>query len=443
MTKIDIAGLKIDAISKAELLKRISERLDANQKTFITTPYSEFLYRILWSPGDLKNLNQADYAVADGIGILWAAKYFSLPLKANAYWLKVLQAAWQAFYSLLMIVFAPRLLRTILPEKIVGADLVWDLAGLAEKTGRSVYFLGGFGDTPHLAAEKLAKTYPKLKLAGYSSKNPGDLSILSDLIAAKPDLLFVAFGPIIQERWIAENLSKIPCLLAIGLGGTFDYLAGKKPLPPKIIRYSGLEWLWRLFTQRGRAVRIWQATWGTVSMCVKHKIFSTLPYRQNVVSVIINPDGKVFIGRFNPAHPIKKIFPLSGEKNFLSRWQFPQGGVEPGENLVEAARREAREETGIKNLEFLKISEQDFTYQWPADHALFTSPRFLYRGQKQQLVYFKFTGQEKEVGIDHKEFVEFRWARPEELAGTLHEAKAGLVNIALRDLKEMSEKGII
>ena len=443
MKKVDIAGLKIDSITKPELLEQLALRLTTGQKTFLTTPYSEFLYRILWSPKDLAVLNQADYAVADGIGIIWAAKYFSSPLTAKNYWLKILQACWQALWTLGLALVAPARLKTVIPEKIVGADLVWDLARLAEKTQRSIYLLGGFGDTPKKAAEKLKAQFPNLKIAGYSAKNPDDPSIQSDLLVARPDILLVAFGPLKQERWIAENFAHLPTGLAVGLGGTFDYLAGKKPLPPKFIRNSGLEWLWRLFTQKGRTARIWNATWGMVSMCISQKIFSTLPYRENVVSVITNPDGDVFIGRFNPNHPAKKVFPLSGENNFTGRWQFPQGGIEPGENLVEAARREAYEETGIRDLELLGESQNTFSYQWPADHALFTPARFRYRGQRQRLVYFRFTGKDSEIKIDQNEFVDFRWAKPENLKQALHPSKTALAEIALQDLKKLQKKTII
>lgn len=443
MKKVDIAGLKIDSITKPELLEQLSHRLATGQKTFLTTPYSEFLYRILWSPKDLAVLNQADYAVADGIGIIWAAKYFSIPLTAKNYWLKIFQACWQALWTLGLALLRPARLKTVVPEKIVGADLVWDLAGLAEKTQRSLYLLGGFGNTPRKAADKLLARFPGLHIAGCSAKNPDDFSIKPDLLAARPDILLVAFGPLKQEQWIAENLPDLPVGLAVGLGGTFDYLAGEKPLPPKFIRNSGLEWLWRLLTQKGRAGRIWNATWGMVSMCVSQKIFSTLPYRENVVSVITNPEGKVFIGRFNPNHPAKKVFPLSGENSFSGRWQFPQGGIEPGESLVAAARREAREETGIRSLELLGESTETFSYQWPADHALFTPARFRYRGQRQHLVYFQFAGKDSDIKIDQNEFVDFRWAEPETLRQALHPSKAGLAEIALQDLKKLGKKAII
>jgi len=446
MTKIDIAGLEIDAITRTDLLKKTEARLKAGTQTFITTPYSEFLYHILWSPKSLKFLNLADFAVADGIGIMWAAKFFSLPLTAKKFWHKILQAWWQAFYTLLFILVSPSQIKKIIPEKIVGAELVWDLADLAAKNNWSIFLLGGFGDTPRLAAEKLKEHCKKIYGLGlnvhFSNKHPGDLSVLEEIAQAKPDMLFVAYGPIVQEKWIAEHVLNLPVKLAIGLGGTFDYLAGIKPMPPKFIRHSGLEWLWRLFTQKGRGQRIWNATWRTVKMSLHYKIFSSLPYRQNVVSVIFNPQHEIFVGKFNPNHPAKDVFPLSGDKNFIGRWQFPQGGIEQGEELVEAGRRECLEETGMAGLSFIKASPNIFRYQWPSDHKLITGPRFRYRGQEQHLLYFKFDGQ-GEIHLDQDEFIDYKWVSPEQLKNVLHESKWELMKIVLDDLKEMREKAII
>ena len=170
MDKIDIAGLKIDALTKARLLDAITARAKAGQKTFLTTAYSEFLYQELKDQGVLEMLNQADIAVADGMGIFWANKFLSTPLTFKNYWLKILQAIWQAFWTLSLIIFKPSALKKTIPEKIVGADLIWDLAKLASENNFSIYLLGGFGNTPETAANILAdfcsKTY-NLQLTTY------------------------------------------------------------------------------------------------------------------------------------------------------------------------------------------------------------------------------------------------------------------------------------
>ena len=287
MVKIDVAGLKIDSLPKQELLRQILERLKSNQKTFLTTPYSEFLYHGLRDRGILTILNSADFAVPDGIGILWAAKYLQLSLTAKSHTGKIIQSFWQIVYTGAAILLRPNFIRQqTLQKKIPGSELIWDIAELAAREGLSLYLLGGFGDTPKIAANKLQlrvdnfRTYAKhqqLKIAGWSNKNPGDQSIIADIQKAKPDILLVAFGPLRQEQWIADHKDQLPARLFIGLGGTFDYLAGTKIAPPTWVRSVGLEWLYRLLTQPKRIGRIWDATVGLVSEVWHYKLLKNLP----------------------------------------------------------------------------------------------------------------------------------------------------------------------
>ena len=162
MDKIDVAGLKVDAITKKQLLDGILGRLKNNQRTFIITPYSEFLYNGLRDSKILAIFNQADFSVPDGIGMFWAAKFLQIPLTAKTYYGKIFQAFWQAKYSLAAIIFNRRWIKSAFPEKIVGADLIWDLTKLAAENNKSIYLLGGFGDTSKIAAEKLENYIKKM-----------------------------------------------------------------------------------------------------------------------------------------------------------------------------------------------------------------------------------------------------------------------------------------
>ncbi|MFA6197617.1 MAG: WecB/TagA/CpsF family glycosyltransferase [Patescibacteria group bacterium] len=270
---INLAGLKITAESKTVILRQISERLQQGYKTFITTPYSEFLLAARRDPKVLDTLNRSDIAIADGIGVIWAAKYLSLRLTARSRWLRFIQAIWQMKYTGASILLKPRYVYSIIPEKIVGADFAWDLAGLAEKNNWSVYLLGGFDDTSARVAEIFRRRYPKLTVHE-SNKNPENKTSLEDIKAVKPDILMVAYGPIRQEQWIVDNWAILPVKAAIGLGGTFDYIAGKRSNPPRLVRYTGLEWLFRLFTQPKRAKRIYRATFGLIGEMIRYKLTS-------------------------------------------------------------------------------------------------------------------------------------------------------------------------
>jgi N-acetylglucosaminyldiphosphoundecaprenol N-acetyl-beta-D-mannosaminyltransferase len=268
---ITVAGLNITTAQRTAVLANLEQRLRQGIKTLITTPYSEFLFAARKDHSVLSLLNRADIAIADGIGIIWAAKYLSLRLRYRSRLLRFLQAVWQMKYSGAAILFRPRWLTSVIPEKIVGADFAWDLASLAERNGWSVYLLGGFGDITAQTATQLRERFPKLTVL-YSNKNPDDISALGDIQQARPDILMVAYGPIRQERWIIDHWANLPVQAAIGLGGTFDYIAGKQANPPRILRYTGLEWLFRLFTQPKRAKRIYRATIGLIGEMIRYKL---------------------------------------------------------------------------------------------------------------------------------------------------------------------------
>ncbi len=433
MDCIDIAGLKVNNITKRIFLETVTERLRTGQKTFVITPYSEFLYRALRSQHILELLNTADISIPDGVGILLAAKFLSLPAAEGGYYKKFLQTMWQLFYSSAAVLLNPAWIKTVIPEKIAGADVTWDLCKLAAQEQKSVYLLGGFGDTPKLAARKLTDQYPNLNIVGYSNKHPHDPSIMTDIAATKPDMIFVAFGPIRQEEWIAQHLHNLPATLAIGVGGTFDYIAGKRALPPAFIRRIGLEWLWRLVTQPYRVKRIWQATAGLSWLLIKYKFFSTLPYRQNAMSFILNKDNQVFIARFNPDNKFIKKFGQSprGTDDF---WQLPQGGIEEGERPVDGARREVFEETGMKSLELLKISDHVYRYSWSTARKLPLHSKFKHRGQEQKIFFFRFTGEESEIKLDQEEFVEYKWVPIDKLLTSIHPQKRPVTELALSDM---------
>ena len=89
---ITIGPIKISAISKAEFLAEVKRRVSSDEQTFVTTPYSEFLYAALRS-GEVRDLlAKADIAIADGIGIFWAERFLSKPLAAKSHYGKIVEA---------------------------------------------------------------------------------------------------------------------------------------------------------------------------------------------------------------------------------------------------------------------------------------------------------------------------------------------------------------
>ena len=287
--KISLLGVNINAQTKIQILGQIANLLNNNRPIFITTPYSEMIVRSQKDKEFRDILNSADFALPDGIGILWAARYSLLATHYS------LLNVWYLIVSLASIIFYPKYVHSPIPERISGSDFIWDLARLAADRGYSIFLLGGFDDTPALAAQKLKSKFPNLKIAGISAElsfprrresssrienNSGSprpesgmtQKIINQINSSSADFLFVALGPVVQEKWIYENLPNLRCRLAIGLGGTFDYLTGKRLPAPQIWANLGLEWLWRLLTQPWRLLRISRGVLGLIWYAFKGKM---------------------------------------------------------------------------------------------------------------------------------------------------------------------------
>jgi len=131
------------------------------------------------------------------------------------------------------------------------------------------------------AAETLRKKFPRLRIVGAESGGQNvDPSVPSPVLtriqAAQPSVLFVAFGHGKQERWIARHLAKLSSVkVAVGVGGSFDYLAQVVPRAPLEWRSLGLEWLYRLIRQPRRWKRIYRAI----------IVFSLLVLKQRIASL--------------------------------------------------------------------------------------------------------------------------------------------------------------
>ena len=121
-----------------------------------------------------------------------------------------------------------------------------------------------------------------------------------------------------------------------------------------------------------------------------------LPFRLGVGVVVLNKENKVFVGK--------------RKDNPVNKWQMPQGGVDNGEDLVGAMKRELSEETGIKNIKILKEIDGWSKYELP-DYLLGKIWKGKYRGQKQKWFVVKFLGSDNEINLKTKnpEFIEWQW----------------------------------
>ena len=161
------------------------------------------------------------------------------------------------------IVLLSRLLRNKLPERVTGADMVPAICRRCEKEGLSVYVLGGDREAVEEAFKKLGDRHsttdgrqPDVDCRMSNVKLDEDQpEIIARINAARPDVLFVALGNPKQELWMGRNAGKLDVGAMIGIGGTFNFLAGRVKRAPKWMQRSGLEWIYRIIQEPGRLWR--------------------------------------------------------------------------------------------------------------------------------------------------------------------------------------------
>ena len=131
-----------------------------------------------------------------------------------------------------------------------------------------------------------------------------------------------------------------------------------------------------------------------------------LPLRLGVGIIVLNKENKVFVGK--------------RRDNPTNKWQMPQGGVDRGENLINAMKRELKEETSIRSIEILKELEGWTEYELP-NYLLGKIWRGKYRGQKQKWFIVRFLGKDEEINLKttHPEFIEWQWLDIENLPSVI------------------------
>ncbi len=151
---------------------------------------------------------------------------------------------------------------------------------------------------------------------------------------------------------------------------------------------------------------------------------SILPLRTGVGAIVLNKNNKVFVGK--------------RKDNPEKYWQMPQGGVDEGENYIDAMKRELSEETSIKNIKILKEIDRWTKYELP-DYLLGKIWKGKYRGQKQKWFIVRFLGKDEEINLKTKrpEFIEWKWIEIESLPGVIVDFKKKLYEDLLPEIRKI------
>ncbi|MBU1151195.1 WecB/TagA/CpsF family glycosyltransferase [Patescibacteria group bacterium] len=258
--KIKVLKIRFDSITLDEASNKALKLASDGKQHFLATPNPEFLLEGLKNNKFQKILNQTDINIPDGIGILWASAFQESARKSQSKSTKIIKFL---FFSG-CVVFWPKRIRKILPNRVTGVDLTEHICKEAAKTGHKVFLLGGWEEVGQKVKKILEAKYPGLVISGTYSGTPSveeEKGIRDRISKSKADILFVAYGAPSQEFWIYRNLKHLKNIkLAMGIGGTFNFIAGKRKRAPKIIQQFGLEWLFRLIQEPSRILRIYNAT---------------------------------------------------------------------------------------------------------------------------------------------------------------------------------------
>lgn len=224
LEKIDILGIPFVNTTKTKFVEKLDEHLTHQEKAFVVTANPEIVMKAREDEQYKKVINQATYITADGIGVVKAAQLLNRPI----------------------------------PERVTGYDTMLELLKLAEEKQYGIYLLGAGQETLEKAIQNIQTTYPKINIVGHHNGffDWENNSIQQDIIDQKPDLIFVALGVPRQENWIAENLPALEKGVCIGVGGSFDVIAGTVERAPLAWQKANLEWLYRLIKQPSRWKRM-------------------------------------------------------------------------------------------------------------------------------------------------------------------------------------------
>lgn len=228
MKKVEIGKAKIDNLTQQNAIGQIQQIIEKGEKGYVVTPNLDHIVKLHEDPEFVECYENAALVLTDGNPLIWASKLLGTPIQAL----------------------------------ITGSDLFPALCKQAAQAGYSMFFLGGLDGVAEKAAENLISKYPGLKIVGTYSPPFGfekdkeeNEYIIRIINEVKPNLLFVGVGAPKQEKWMYRNIDKLEINVALGIGASFDFEAGKIKRAPRIVRKVQMEWFWRFSHEPKRLVK--------------------------------------------------------------------------------------------------------------------------------------------------------------------------------------------
>lgn len=219
--RVKFLNTYVDALSMDETLDKIQEYID-NKACVQHVVINAGKVNLMQEDENLtKIINECPLINADGQSIVWGSKILGNPL----------------------------------PERVTGIDIFTELVRISSEKGYKPYFFGAKEEIVTEVVRKFKEQYPTLQVAGYRNgyfKQEESKNIAEQINKSGADILFVAFSSPMKEFWIKEHMETMQVPFAMGVGGSFDVIAGKTKRAPKWMQKCGLEWFYRFIQEPKR-----------------------------------------------------------------------------------------------------------------------------------------------------------------------------------------------
>lgn len=223
MEYLKVLNVNINNLTMQEAVKKLEEYVASKSPHLIATANAEMIMLAQNDKEFFEILNTADLVVPDGAGVIWAGNHLGFKMK----------------------------------ERVAGFDLVQEILRISSTKNYKIYFVGGEPGITEKAKATAEKLYPGIQIVGTEHGFfQSDEDLIAKITASKPDFLFFALGVPKQEKWLKKYLTRLDVPVAMGVGGTFDVMAGTTKRAPIWMQQAGLEWLYRLLKQPQRAKRM-------------------------------------------------------------------------------------------------------------------------------------------------------------------------------------------
>jgi N-acetylglucosaminyldiphosphoundecaprenol N-acetyl-beta-D-mannosaminyltransferase len=229
VTAVRLLNGRFDPLATDETVEAVARAVRAGERGVLCTVNVAILMMMRSDPRLQRFVDAARWTVADGQPLVWAS----------------------------------RLARTPLPERVTGVDLVDLLCRRATQDGFGVYLLGATGATVQATADALRARHPGLDIRGTADGYFGPAQAADRARAVAESgaaLLFVAMGVPRQEHFIEEQWERLGARVVVGVGGSFDVIAGLRKRAPPFLQRVGLEWAYRLAQEPRRLFKRYLVT---------------------------------------------------------------------------------------------------------------------------------------------------------------------------------------